>query len=314
MDSRKLIQHGASSLTVSLPSKWLKTRNLKKGDSLYLEEEGSKIILSTYKSLSVEKISVDVSSLDRTSILLYIQSLYKFGYNEVEIKFKKPTTMHYRTKKEVSISSLIHFVVNRTVGFEVIEQSKDRMLIKHLTNEGKDDFKQVLRRVFLLLNETADSLLEGITNNDEILLNSVEEKHDNVTKFVSYCLRLLNKHGYPDVKKTCFYFHVIASLDKIMDVIKYSAREILDHNLKFNKETLEVWKGINKSLKLYYELFYKFDLKKVDALGENRDHTKFLLKSHIKKISSEELLQLTSMKQILEIILDLTDSRLGLEY
>ena len=32
----------------------------------------------------LEKISIDVSKLDRTSIVLYIQSLYRFGYNEIE--------------------------------------------------------------------------------------------------------------------------------------------------------------------------------------------------------------------------------------
>jgi hypothetical protein len=35
---RKVILHGPSTLTVSLPSKWVKNHNIKKGDELNIEE------------------------------------------------------------------------------------------------------------------------------------------------------------------------------------------------------------------------------------------------------------------------------------
>ena len=97
---RKLIKHGLSSLTVALPMKWLKDHDLKKGESINIAQEGNNLVLSTEEALKIEKVSIDVTKLDRTSLLLYLQSLYRFGYNEIEIKFKNPTTTHYRTKKE----------------------------------------------------------------------------------------------------------------------------------------------------------------------------------------------------------------------
>jgi len=314
MEQRKLIQHGLSSLTMALPMKWLKLRHLKKGDSIYVQEEGNKLILTTTESIKMQKISVDVSELDRTSALLYIMSLYRFGYNEIEVKFKRPTTIHYRTNKKVTYSELAHEITNRLIGAEIVEQNNNRLLIKYLTKEQGEDFRVVLRRILLLVKETSSSFVEGIKNNDLDLLATIEQKHDNINKFVSYALRLLNKYGYPDVKKTSFYYHIIASIDKIIDVFKYSARDIIKYNKKYKKEAIQIIADIDKSIDLYYEFFYKFDLKKVDELSKNRDDVKNDITAKAKKIPHEELIQITNMKQILEILLDLTDFRMGLEY
>ena len=314
MEQRKLIQHGRSSLTIALPAKWIKQYGLLKGESVYESEEGQQLIVSTDQSTKIGKISVDISHLDRTSALLYIQSLYRFGYNEIEVNFRKPKTVHYRKGEEVSISTLMHYTMNRLIGFEIVEQSPKRILIKQVAKEAGEDFTVILRRVFLLMKETSASLLEGIRINDHNLISSVEEKHDNITKFVTYCLRLLNVHGYPDVKKTCFYYHIIASLDKIVDILKYNARDAIKYDKNFHKDSVKILFLIHDSLVKYYELFYKFNYKKVDELSENRDKTKNLLQKKAKNVPVEELLYLTSHKQILEILLDLTDSRMGLEY
>ena len=313
MEQRKLIQHGLSSLTVSLPMKWLKERGLKKGDDIFVDVEGNKLVLSTEESLKIEKISIDITKLDRTSALMYIMSLYRFGYNEIEVNFNKPNTPHYRTGKEVSYFEVINEIVNRCIGAEIIAQSDKKILIKYITKEAEEDFKIILRRAFLLINETAESLLEGIKNNDMTLINTIDTKHDNINKFISYCLRLLNKYGYADAKKTGYFFHIIASLDKIVDVLKYNSRDILKYKKKFHPLTIELWEDINKSIRWYYEFFYDFKLEKVNRINHNRDILKNKIRENTDKFPKEELMYLTKMVQILEIILDLGDFRMGLE-
>jgi len=314
MEARKLIQHGLSSMSVALPIKWIKTRGLKKGDNVFIKEEGNSLIINTDQGIELDKISIDVSDLDRTSVLLYIQSLYRFGYDEIQITFNKKTTTHYRLKKKTNISSIIHYTTNRLIGMEIIEQTENFVLIKNLIKETTGDFKNILRRIFLLLKETITSFVKAAQEHDLTTIKTVEEKHDNITKFVSYALRLLNKYGYPDIKKTYYYFHIIASLDKIADSIKYVARDILDYNHKLNDNTIEIFELTQNSLLLYYDLFYTFDKNKVDKLSHNRDFTKFKIKENIIKLPKHEIIFVMNLKQILEIILDLTDFRMGLEY
>lgn len=313
MDQRRLIAHGKSSLTLSMPKKWLEQRKLRKGDSLFIDEEGSKLIISSDEPLDISRKTVDLTGLDRTSIILQIMSLYRFGYNEIEILFENSTTKYYRKNKMVSVSSVVHKIIDRCIGMEVIEEGKSRILVKYITKEDQEDFKVILRRIFLLLNQTADNLLEGIRTKDYDLIATTEDMHDSINKFVSYCLRLLNKYGYPNVRKTCFYYHIIASIDKIVDILKYNARNIIDNKQNFSKKTITIWKDINKSIRMYYELFYKFSNERISDISENRDKTKQKLKQNLKTIPNKELHYLISMKQILEILLDLTDFRMGLE-
>ncbi len=314
MEQRKLIRHGLSSLTVALPIKWTKNYGLKKGDSVFVKQEASQLVISTERSVEINDITVDVSDLDRTSLLLYVQSLYRFGYDTIEIRFNKPTTTHHRKGKGVTVSSTINHITNRLIGAEIIEQKENKIIIKYITKEAEEDFKIILRRIFLLLKDTSANLVEGIRKNDQSLLESIEESHDNINKFVNYALRLLNKYGYPDVKKSYYYFHIIAQIDKIVDVPKYTARDIMRSGKQFSKESIKIFEQIHKSISLYCELFYKFDLKTVNELSRNRDDVKISIQEKIKALPQEELLQLINMKQVLELILDLTDFRLGLEY
>jgi len=314
MDKRKLIQHGAASLTVSLPSKWLKERGLQKGDIINIENEHNRLVISTEKTTQLKKISEDISKLDRTSLLLYIQCLYRIGYSQIELKFNSPKLVHHRTGKEVSIIETINFIVGRCIGFEMIEQNNNNVMIKYITKEGFEDFKVILRRIFLLILDVSKFLIDTTSNSDYDSMKLIEQKHDTINKFINYCLRTLNKFGYENVTKTRLYYHVIASLDKVVDVIKYTGRDIQKNKKKVSKNTLEIWNDIHNSIGHYYELFYNFSFDKVNHIGEERDRIKSNIKKNKDNMSSDELMYTTSMKEILELILDLVEFRSGLEY
>jgi len=44
---RKIVQHGSSSLTITLPIKWVEKFGLKKGGELNVEENGPTLLIST---------------------------------------------------------------------------------------------------------------------------------------------------------------------------------------------------------------------------------------------------------------------------
>ena len=113
MEERKLIKHGPSSLTIALPKKWLDARGLKKGDGIYVAEEGNKLILNTKKALKIDKISIAVTGLDTTSIYHYIQSLYRYGYNEIEVCFEDQSTKKHRDGQLYPVSFVVHEKIRR---------------------------------------------------------------------------------------------------------------------------------------------------------------------------------------------------------
>ena len=315
---RSVIQIANSTQLISLPRKWSVKYGVKKGDELEIEENGSKLTIATDKGVNLESVEIDVTGLDRSSIMYYIRSIYRMGYDEIKVNFNNPTTIHYRLNEKKSVISVIHTEVNRLVGVEIVQQKENFCIIKDLSpNPPISEFDNILRRIFLLIADAIKDLVEGMKNVNLILVKTLEEKHDTITKFVSYCLRLLNKRGYPQPRKTSYLYHIIASMDRLVDVLKYSARYFIKYKPKLSKDTINIIVNIEQSINFYSELFYKFDLAKVAVLYKNREDVLNSIErlSLKQKLTSEkELLLLNDMEHMLEILVDLTEARMGLEY
>src|SRR3989344_7771940 len=83
---RRLVLHGPSTLTISLPSDWVKRFNIEKGKELNLEEHGRNLIIST-ESTNFEQKQIDIENLERVG-KSYITSSYRQGYDEIEFTYK----------------------------------------------------------------------------------------------------------------------------------------------------------------------------------------------------------------------------------
>ncbi len=311
---RKVIKHGPSTYIISLPIEWVKKHSITKGMELEVAEEGKKIVVSSENEDKPLEITADITGLDRTSIMYIIRSFYRLGYDTVKINFNKPTTIYQRTDKTMNTLSVIHTEVNRLIGYEIVQEGEKTCTIKDLQNASEKDFDTILRRIFLLIVYTSRDLLEGIKNNDISLLETIENKHDTITKFVSYCLRLLNKKTFIVQRKTSYYYHIIALLDRITDVIKYAAREIIEYNKKLSPQIIQIIEIIVKDIYNYYQLFYNYNNTKITEINTNRYKAEKDLKKIPNTTKTQEIIIANSIFQILETLLDLIESRTALEY
>jgi phosphate uptake regulator len=297
-----------------LPRKWALKHGIKKGEELEVKEEGRRIVIDCNKGYVLRKKELNLKGLDRSAMVYFVRAAYRLGYDQIEVRFDETTTKHLRVNKEVSIISVLHMEVNRLVGAEIIKQTENFCLIGMISEGSIKEFKSILRRIFLLLKDINNDLVIAIKNEDRVLLETIEEKHDSITKFVSYCLRLLNKYGYVDPKNTTVMYHIVASIDKIVDIIKYVSRDVLElKKLKPKKITNEILEFMNSCTLNYIELFYKFEKKKIVDFIQNRDKSRKLIKSSLNHISHEEVKILSNMEDVLEILLDLVESRMSLE-
>lgn len=308
---RRVVKHGPSTFIISLPLKWVKHYGVQRGDELEVLEEDNTLIISTEMKDRLMEIEHDISGLDRTSIMYTIRSFYRLGYDSVRLTFKNPTTIYQRKNKDINVLSVIHQEVNRLVGYEIMHENENFCEIKDLQDSSIKDFDQVLRRIFLLLSTTSKDFIKGAEEKNDSLLETIDEKHDTITKFVSYCLRLLNKKNHPNPKKTNYYYHVIAVLDRITDVIKYASRDIKEMP-RLSKEVIGILKRIDHDLDLFHKLFYKFDNSKVTSINNTRYELEIKLREL--DVSNRELIMVTSAFNILELLLDLIEARTALEF
>src|SRR3989344_6975262 len=199
---RSVIQIANSTQLISLPRKWSQKYNIKKGDELEIEEQGNKLNITTEKPQDTGSIEIDITDLDRDSFMFLIRVLYIRGYDEIKITFNNPVVSHHRLGKKVKVISEIHTEVNRLTGIEVVQQRENFCVLKVLSESSIKDFDLILRRIFLLVMDASNVLVKGATKSEKHLVESIEDAHNTITKFVANALRLLNKVGYPDDKNT----------------------------------------------------------------------------------------------------------------
>ncbi len=309
---RKVIQIAESTQLISLPRKWTQTFGIKKGQELDIEEKGNKLIISTENAVDRSKIVVDISHLDRTSIIFYVRSLYRKGYDEIEIHFSNALVPHFRVGKEVSVNSVLHEEIRRLLGFEIILQKENMCIIKDISSVSFKEFDTVMRRILRLFVDAVSDFVKGCKEGKTILLETIEEKHNTITRFTSYALRILNKSGFSDQHHNSILYAIIIFIDKMTDVIKYSARELLQEKIKFSKPSIALFDLLLESCQTYEEIFYKFNNKKVFELYNKRNDALQALRKAANDMSKRELWFITEVRNLFEYLVAITESRLSL--
>lgn len=311
---RKLVKQGNNALTVTLPSEWIKKLNLQAGNEVEVEEKDNSIIIAAEKMEGKSRIEINITGLDYSSIRHEIRAAYKLGYDEIILNFENNEAIEHKVDRKTTVIDAIHKEVDMLIGIEVFEQKENYCLLKSISESPIDEFDNILRRVFLLLNEVSNDLVKEAKIMDKKISESIAEKHDVITKFLNLCLRLLNKKGYIDYKKLTVMYHLIANLDKILDIIKYSARDLTFFKQKnLRKETINILQEIDELIVNYYNLFYKFNLELIAKFSKNRWKIIKDINSLANKLPSNELLLISNMGHCLEILLDLTEARMSLE-
>ncbi len=249
---------------ISLPSRWVKLNNLKKGDEVEVNEQGKKIVVSTDKEKESEYVEIDMKSIPDALVRRYITTAYKMGVDEVRILVDNPEIVE---KIQTSLQKYL-------IGYEIIKQTKDHITIKSITGDLGGEFDSTLRRIFLLLLTMSKESFAAVKNNDVGHFKSIMMLEENNNRFASFCRRLLNKHGYKNQSKVTFVYLIVEQLEKIADEFKYIMKNCRDFK-KSKKilapETLELYASAVKFVELYYELFYNFDKNKVVHFIDMRD-------------------------------------------
>lgn len=257
---RKVARIGPSTLMVSLPSAWVKKYNIKKSQEVNLEVEGNRLLISTERVDESKSTTLNVSKLDKM-MLRYLVSLYKKGYDEVHVTFDKPEL----------ISQIQAAIGKEAVGYEIMEQGKRSLVIKNIS-ETLTDYNGTFRRTVRLLVSMAEECETALRAKDYSILNNVAFLEEANNRFTTTLRRALNKKGLEKHEETNLFYYIVEEIEKIADQYKYLCRYFYD---KRNKKielgkTLDLLTEVNKCLRVFSEVYFKYDEKKVVWVGNER--------------------------------------------
>lgn len=251
---RKLIEQGGVTLMLSLPREWIKKFGLKRGDEVDIASKDKDLLISVEKAVAEEKSRIEVTHLQ--GLIHYaLSSLYVRGVDELTIT----------SDNSQQISTLQQKPINQFVGFEIIDQTKNKAFVKDLSGMKHVEFNPMVRRVFLLLENMYDELAKGIEAN-QTNFNHIVTMDLNVNRFCFLSLRILNKKGYEDFKHTQTMFLLVTFLEQMGDLLKEFAEYISTHNIRFSDKQQEEMKNVAKLFSDYHRIFFKFNIEKATKI------------------------------------------------
>ncbi|MBI4440624.1 phosphate uptake regulator PhoU [Candidatus Woesearchaeota archaeon] len=206
MDTRKLIAHGPSSLTVALPYRWVKKHRLQKGDSVSIAEEDQGLRINPKPAERKKAISIDLRGLDWPSTLTVLTTVYRRGYDNVDVKYDSPEEYN-------NIST----AVRSLLGYAIMENRKGVCLIKSLPSELEQDFPSLFRRVFLILLQELDDLGEMVSSPD--LIKNFYRRDADLNAIVNLAIRMINKGYVQDRFEELHLFHALLVMEECGDDI-----------------------------------------------------------------------------------------------
>ncbi len=253
---RKVILHGPATLTISLPSKWAKQNNIKKGDELDVQETGASIQIAANPVNYQNAYEIDVSKLSINLLNRILSCLHKNGYDTLHITCR-PAQIKAIQKR-----------LNMLMGYEIVEATERGCVIKTIAAPTDDEFDRLFKRVFLVNNTLANTILDLVHKKrfgDLAELQALEETNNRLT---NYLHRLINQNVVLGRRETYLYL-----ISWIQESIADDYRDLSLHLAKQKKisaETLQTLGVVNKLVEEFSQLFYSFEFSAVEKLIANQ--------------------------------------------
>lgn len=284
---RKIIKQGHNTLTVTLPSEWVKKLNLNSGDEVEVYENSGSLIVNGKQNDEAKSVTIDVTGLRVPMLWRFFQSVYREGYNEIKLIYNPAkndyedaynyyasqfeySRMGEKPSKEPALE-MISGLVNRFVGMEIIDHGENYCIIREMGELTSKEFDNSLRRIFLLIIDLFDKTISLIRNNkigDINICKTIRTMDINVDRFIDYCCRINNKINDSSFHKNKpIMFSTLFLLELLGDEFKYIATHLAKSKKKVD-EILPFAEAIKEHFEMYYKIFYKFNLDEVKKFGE----------------------------------------------
>ena len=282
---RKVIKQGNGTLTMTLPKNWTEDVGLKGNSEIEIRVEENHIVVSPAGSDMNKAIEIDVDNYERLSLAKFLIVCYEQGIDTMTLSFSKQKINSWVYGDE-SVTDVIHFFVNRLIGFEVLSQTRNSIKIGNLS-EKHIKFQGILSRIFFLIEEYIQHATEAMENFDYSDLKNGEVRHDNITKLIALASRIVNDSKTLTKVESMNLFLILNILDKVTDFCRYVYKNTLAYNKKVSKSTLDLAKEVYKFVEMYRSFFNKYDYKAINALDRLRGAVKKSYQESVKKYPAE---------------------------
>lgn len=258
---RKIVQHGNSTLTLSLPSKWIKENDIKKGQYLNIDILESGLFINPGK-IKHSCIEIDINEKKEWYITKILSHIYTYGYEEIKI--------NYLDKKQLQ---LIRKALSELNGFEIIESTANYCKIKAVTSIDNAEFNEILKGIFWQIKSQFDYFIEDIEKNNYQNYDEAKEIHNVTIRLINLSQRLINKNILFGRVLSKYAYNVLIGLLNISRSISYAYNYSKSNNCEFTKNEIESIKKIKTFYLNLIDAYQNINILKVKDFLDEREKT-----------------------------------------
>jgi len=240
---RKIVQHGNSTLTLSLPSRWVKENNIKKGQILDIEPSEKGLLINLDKA-KFDSIEINLSDEKEWYVHRILSHLYTYGFDEIKVNHTISNQL-----------SLIRNSLKDLSGFEVVESKTNYCEIRSVTSIDASEFDSTMKRIFWQIISQFDYFMEDIEKKEYLNLNENLEIHKVIVKLINISKRLINKNIIYGRVTSKYAYNLLNGLLNISRSITYSYDYAEKNKCEFGKNEIDLIKKIRE---FYYKLISSY--------------------------------------------------------
>jgi phosphate uptake regulator len=248
MSTRRLQKVGYSTLSVSLPSKWVKQMNLKRGDTVFIAPEKDGSLKVSPSNLPRRKegfeeytcnsdLCDDPKMLERVIVGSYILGRDLFSV----ISSERVRSEHIEE---------IRGIMSKLIGLGIVEETSDRITLQCSVDPRRFHLDMLLRRLSIISSTIVKEAVQALVDSDASLARSAIKREDEADMMYLLAMRLLisaqrrrevaEEIGLKDPLHILYFGLMLRYLELIADYAEDIARRVIVL-LRRYKDQLPEW-------------------------------------------------------------------------
>ncbi|MEZ3114484.1 PhoU domain-containing protein [Halobaculum sp. MBLA0147] len=229
VETRKVQVTGGSTYTVSIPKGWATDNGVSAGTEVEFYPEGDSLFLTPVSEEERTEGTLDVADLTGEELTRAVMTMYVSGFDIIALESSRITNDQRRTIRDA---------VQGLVGLEVLEETRDRVVIRDLLDSSELSIHNAVTRMRLIALSMLEDAVAALAEADTDMARDVIQRDDDVDRLYMVVSRIfrstLRTPKAADElgldRESCFDYHA-------------SARQLertADHATKIAHLTLEM--------------------------------------------------------------------------
>jgi phosphate uptake regulator len=173
VETRKVQVTGGSTYTVSIPQEWATENGVSAGSEVEFHPEGDSLFLTPVSEDEHTEGTLDVTDLAGEELTRAVMTMYVSGFDVISLEGNPITTDQRRSIREAT---------QGLVGLEVLEETRDRIVIRDLLDSSELSIHDAVTRMRLIALSMLEDAVAALADLDEDMARDVIQRDDDVDR------------------------------------------------------------------------------------------------------------------------------------